>query len=397
MLNVLIADDESIILNGLKYTIESHPELHMSVVAFAKNGIEAFDKSKTVRPEIIITDINMPKCDGLDFISNLKTLDNYHPEIIILTGYSDFEYAKTAINLGVSFFLLKPINANELIDTLKKSVEKYTEKQNIQSQLSDYHTTISHRQNFFLIDLFLGKITQTDEIEKNFANYSIKRKKYFYIVNIKTRLSDSLLLSCFGYSDNLYLCNMNSSEHCLLVFNDAPDKIAISETLRNCYDKLTNDTSTELKIGISNFYSEYAFFSTAYYEALETAENSRDEIAFYSHQNNGYSKEVQYAIDVITRDYQNQIYINDIAESLHVSLSSLMHQFKRETGTTFVSYLTKFRIDKALELLKKSNMKIYEVAYSVGYSDTKYFTKIFKKTTGKSPSFYINKKDSADN
>jgi len=390
MLKILIADDENIILNGLKYAIESHPELDMSVIAFAKNGLDAYDKALSLRPEIVITDINMPKCDGLDFISQLKTIKDYDPEIIILTGYNEFEYAKTAINLGVAFFLLKPTKSEELIDALNKSKEKYIEKKKIQSQLKDYHSTISHRQNFFLIDLFLGKISMPEDIEKKFAEYDIKTKKYFYIINIKTRLSDSLLLSYFDLCDNFYLCSMSSNEHCFLIFDDEPDKIAIAEALNRYCDKLTADTSTELKIGVSDFYDEYVFFSTAYYEALETAEASSDSISFYTHTSNGFSKEIQFAIDVIARDYQNQIYINDIAHKLHVSPSYLMHQFKRETGTTFVSYLTDFRMNKALDMLKKGNLKIYEVAYNVGYSDTKYFAKVFKKTLGKSPSFYIN-------
>lgn len=393
MLNILIADDETIILNGMKYAIDNHSDLEMHVIATAKDGFDAYDKAISLHPEIIITDINMPKCDGLDFISNLKKVENYYPEIIILTGYDEFEYAKTAIDLGISSFILKPVNMEDLINALEKAAKRYLENQNIQSLLSNYHSNLAHRMNFFLIDLFLGKINQNADIEKGFAEYQIKQQKFFYIINIKTNLSDELLLSYYDCTQNFYFCIMNSSERCILVFEDAPDIIAISENLTKFYNNIEKYTSTEIKIGVSNFYSENTCFSTAYYESLESAEQSKEPVSFYFQKQNRYSNEVQYAINIIERDYQNNIFINDIAKNLHISTSYLMHKFKQETGASFVNYLTQFRMNKAMELLKKGNLKIYEIAHNVGYSDTKYFNKLFKKATGKSPSDYLLKKE----
>ena len=77
------------------------------VAGSAYNGKEGMDIIRKERPHIIISDINMPKLDGLKMIAALKS-EFPHMQLIILTGYREFEYAREAISLGVARFLLKP-------------------------------------------------------------------------------------------------------------------------------------------------------------------------------------------------------------------------------------------------------------------------------------------------
>ena len=75
---------------------------------------------KSLKPDIVITDINMPVMDGLQMIANTKTVFDY--VAIILTGYSDFEYAMEAIRNGVSTYVLKPLNMEEMKEALEQAV-----------------------------------------------------------------------------------------------------------------------------------------------------------------------------------------------------------------------------------------------------------------------------------
>lgn len=97
---------------------------------------------------------------------------------------------------------------------------------------------------------------------------------------------------------------------------------------------------------------------------------------------------VQFAIDYIKANYQNNINLQVIAEQVNYSPSYLSFLFKQETGKNFVDYLNHYRIEQAKKLLRDTNDKNYEVAYQVGYQDEKYFYQIFKKYTGLTASQY---------
>ena len=101
------------------------------------------------------------------------------------------------------------------------------------------------------------------------------------------------------------------------------------------------------------------------------------------------SKYVLEAMDYIGAHYQDpNISISAIAQDLGISEGHLSHTFKRETDYTLLNYLTRYRIHKAMELLRDCRVKVYEVAELVGYRDITYFSATFKKVTGVTPSEY---------
>lgn len=116
MYNILLVDDEPAILNGLSQTI-SWAEYGFDTVASASSAAQALALLHEQTFDIILTDICMPDMDGLTLIQTVRTL---YPSIscIILTAYSEFDYALKALRLGVDNFLLKPVNPAELISTL---------------------------------------------------------------------------------------------------------------------------------------------------------------------------------------------------------------------------------------------------------------------------------------
>lgn len=116
MIKVVIIDDEPIIVEGLTKGIE-WSKWGCQVVGTAYDGEEGLSVIKSEKPDIIFTDISMPKMDGLLMIAALKS-EFPNMQISILTGFRDFDYAQQAIRLGVTRFLLKPSKFDELTEAI---------------------------------------------------------------------------------------------------------------------------------------------------------------------------------------------------------------------------------------------------------------------------------------
>jgi two-component system response regulator YesN len=118
MYSVLLVEDEDIIRKGIRYSVpwEEHG---YTVVGEARNGVEGKELIQTLNPDIVITDIEMPVMNGLEMIIETKCQNDY--VAILLTGYSDFEYAKEAIRIGVSDYILKPLNQEEMLEALDRA------------------------------------------------------------------------------------------------------------------------------------------------------------------------------------------------------------------------------------------------------------------------------------
>jgi two-component system response regulator YesN len=117
-LSIVICDDEENVRQGLRMMIPWQ-ELGFDIVGEAENGDEGFELISEKQPDIVITDIRMPGRTGLEMLADLKNID-INVKSVILTGYSDFEYARTAVAIGVRQFILKPLEEDELIDVLKE-------------------------------------------------------------------------------------------------------------------------------------------------------------------------------------------------------------------------------------------------------------------------------------
>lgn len=118
MLKVLIADDESKVCRLIQMLCDWQ-RLNMELVGTAYNGLQALELIETYRPDILITDICMPGCDGIEVIRKAREICPAL-EVLIISGYADFKYAQSAIRYGVSDYLLKPIRQQELQETLAK-------------------------------------------------------------------------------------------------------------------------------------------------------------------------------------------------------------------------------------------------------------------------------------
>lgn len=122
MISVVLADDEERIFSMIKKLI-NWEGLGLELVAGAKDGDELMEKILYFRPDIVITDIKMPGRSGLDIISHIQEM-GLSTCFVIISAYANFEYARTAMELGVNYFLPKPVSRVELNQTLQKVVKK---------------------------------------------------------------------------------------------------------------------------------------------------------------------------------------------------------------------------------------------------------------------------------
>ncbi len=245
---VLIVDDEKYVRMGIK-TETDWGLIGCEVVGEAGDGEAALQAFDELHPDLIISDIKMPKMDGIEFAQ--KVLEKYPDvKIIFLTAFSDFEYARSAVRIGVSDYLLKPFKDGELEASIQR-----------------------------LLHLHPNAPASLKEAEDELI--PLKKKEDF-----------------------------------------------------------------------SNRY-------------------------------------VAAAIEYIEKHYSDpDITIAGLAESLGVSDGHISRLFKSETDMGLNNYLTRYRIRKAMDMLKDVQVKVYEVAEKVGYQDIAYFSNTFKKLTGKTPSEY---------
>ncbi|WP_137696868.1 response regulator transcription factor [Ruminiclostridium herbifermentans] len=122
MLKAMIIDDEDYIREGLKKIINWNGH-GFYICGEASNGLRGLTQIRELNPDLVIVDVKMPIMDGLEMIKNLRK-ENIFCEFIVLSAYSDFKYAQSAIELGVDSYILKPIDQNVLIEKVCKAHDK---------------------------------------------------------------------------------------------------------------------------------------------------------------------------------------------------------------------------------------------------------------------------------
>jgi DNA-binding NarL/FixJ family response regulator len=117
VISVLIVDDEHLVRGGLKMILDAQPDI--DVVGEAGDGVQAVSCAKTLRPDVILLDVQMPVMNGLDAAKEILNLPDSHPKVIMITTFDLDEYVHTAIAAGASGFLLKDTRAEVLADAVR--------------------------------------------------------------------------------------------------------------------------------------------------------------------------------------------------------------------------------------------------------------------------------------
>lgn len=148
MYKVVIVDDEDTIVNGLKQVLDWE-KYNCKVVATADNAKSGAVTIREHRPDIVFTDIKMPGIDGLTMISGLKS-EFPDMQITVLTGHRDFDFAKRALNLGVTRYLLKPSKMKEIEEAIQAMTKKL--KSIIPDEEDQEKAAVTSSANSFIVD-----------------------------------------------------------------------------------------------------------------------------------------------------------------------------------------------------------------------------------------------------
>ena len=168
MIKVFLVEDEVVMRNGIKNNIPWEKE-GLIFAGEASDGELAYPMIKKAQPDILITDIRMPFMDGLE-LSELVKKEFPKIKIIILSGYNEFDYAKQAIHIGVTDYLLKPITASKLLEAVKKVADVIGKEREEEGMLERYRlemaeNTVLERQRLFR-DLVTSRINFKEALER---------------------------------------------------------------------------------------------------------------------------------------------------------------------------------------------------------------------------------------
>lgn len=268
MYRILIADDEPIerMVVAKKVTKFFPEQFELVQVENGREVLEMFDKNPC---HIALLDIEMPGVNGLEAAEQLRK-QNQECEIIFLTAFDEFHYAKKAISVRAIEYLLKPVNEEELITAIEEAVNRIEERE-------------------ALIDKATGK--RKSDLE-----------------NLGTTHTEGASEDVLSEDDTLNNVRLH----------------AIAEHIRT----------------------------------------------------------------YVEMHYQEDVSVQDVAGLFHYSDAYFCKIFKQCFEKSFIVYLSELRIEKAKELLADVSVNVKDISTRVGYRDSNYFTKVFKRNTGETPSEY---------
>ena len=417
MVGMVVIDDEYYIRTGIRDAIDWQ-SINVEIVGEAEDGEQGLELILAQKPDLVLTDIRMPFMDGLELIEKISD-SQIGCGVIVLSGFDEFEYAQAALRHGVLDYLLKPIDKAKLKETVQKACQTIRNRRSVQHyrQLVDEGTSVIRTQ--FLKDLLFDRIHDEKVISDKIhdlglpfhnGNYQViciklddyRLLEYQFPVNelqdLKDRLisllSDRLLL---GRTFMGILVEISLEEWAiLLTFLEPPTPEECENELHSSIQLLLKDlkecSSHTVSISISSRCEDLSDLPGAY-QTARLANNKyipgSNSVVWPDHQLENIRPEVQKALAFIRQHYNEDISIQQAADSLYLSPYYLMHIFKSDVGKTFHTFLTEYRMETAKELLRTPGCRIYEIALQIGYTDVKYFNKLFKKYTSLTPSEYI--------
>ncbi len=502
MLKIIIADDERIIRETISQLID-WGGLGLELVAQCKNGIEAYNAILDESPDIVITDIKMPGLNGIDLVEK-ATAAHLNTQFIILSGYGEFDYARTAMKYGVRHYLLKPCNEEQIVASLKEVTEdcyrkkatqqmekqhallQYTLRQNVifnilsqavgngenersklyslyrmyldfdqtayqmfclqgleESHLSDgYHALEQwlHTQapglalygvyvhgNLFVFcqqyDLYFDSSRELQNLlEEALPGIAFTLQTYRF--SNLAQLLDDLIQQIAVYSTIVYLngshfvsaCNYRSTLHAIKELCDSICKAEHSDQRLEYMEELQHrlaavvdpDFLVQLASSLLLHFASHSKFCTSA-QATEIMLKLREfhvveeireflfpfltSIVSNTGKDSGSDQDLILRLQQYVRENISNpnLTLKWIAENhLYMNVDYVSRKFVRVTGQKFSAFLTDVRIRYAKKLLSEyGTEQIHVIAEQVGCGNNPhYFSQLFKKSTGLTPSAY---------
>lgn len=508
-MRIVIVEDEIRIREGIVHLL-GKLDASYEVAGEAENGEDGLRTILQQKPDLIITDVKMPVMDGIEMMRRLREV-SCQAEAVVLSAYSEFVFAQQAMKEGVCEYLVKPIQVDELRETLDRVRRRLEEKEKLafENPLSLTHILsaqmnssgelppwmhrhladtyqISDDTNFAILVTYLGDSygACVDEM-KTWLHAWLKAERWLCHRTLPLLAERSLLTLFWDFEEEGALLSM-LEERLVPALYDAASvepacgyrRFASLTALRQAYDALSALMDyaivlppkslvhgevvsslphtpvmypfqieksakvalyayrfAEMDMRMDDFY--HLFTSGTLYTPHEVKEcfirflwailSTAKELGFQNA--NALERQalltrvteartgsemrltlrflleeltraapkggeqpisllVQRARDMAQEFYRQGITLDEIAQKLAVTPEYLGTQFHQELGMTYGAYMKRLRMEKAKELLIKTDKKLYQIANMLGYSDAKYFSRVFKTMTGMMPVEY---------
>ncbi|MGE5614118.1 MAG: response regulator transcription factor [Bacillota bacterium] len=359
MYNVILVDDMDISRRHIARMNLWNEGTGFRIAAEARNGQDALDILRSRQMDLLITDIKMPKIDGIELLKEV-TANKLCPCVVLMSDYEDFAYAKQGIQYGAFDYLNKPVNHNEMASMLERVREFLLQKKKesefvrslksgLEEKLKDHLPVVELEQ---LIDAF--KVKSPD------------------VMKIAGRLTDAIE-AVFG--DNIIMTG--------IIFKRTMAEL--TRQLAMVYQWMEKFIDVQKYKGI-----DFADMGSAR-EAAEAFQASvRELFGRIAELEYGSNKEqIENRISrLVLETVDDKVSIEGISRSLYMNRKYLSEVFKQKTGELLIEYITRIKMKRASRLLDQGGLKTYEVALMMGFKDTEYFSRIFKRYMGISPSGY---------
>lgn len=330
MYKLLLVDDEKIIRMGIEKMLLQHvPKVEL--IGSCANAFDALDEMQDEMPDILISDIRMPGMNGLELIG--RALKMYPSmQVIVLSGFDDFDYARNAMKLGVKEYLLKPCDRNELNGALDRACETVDEMRKRVSGKLDERTE--------RIMALTERLAALGDGEKG---------------GQALREALKSLLESEGNEDIFVEAMVR-----LIIAARRGDDWWRIEAIRGLYTGERKDI-------------------------IEAAAQILEQL--YSRKGKKHIF-VERMCDYILENYQEPaLSLQYIAEQVvFMNADYIGKEFANDMGMKFSQFLHQVRIGQAKKLIASEEpLSLYEIAEQVGYGDRQYFSQIFKKVCGMTP------------
>ncbi len=338
---ILLVDDEELERRVLSFTLQNSG-LPVEIAGEASSGREALDLAGRIRPDIIIMDIKMP---GIDGIEATKRINEIYPvaEIIILTAYGRFSYSQQAIKAQASDYLLKPVQPHQLIESVRQIIDKLERR------------------------CQPGPLMNLAGLEEQVKAGSLQeaKRQFHHLVGLLAEKEPAIapaLFSSFGLRVMVIAVQA--------VLSAGADPVRVSSL------------ETELAWNLARVSSVAGL--TAWGEGML----EKSLLLLHSQRPVNDLIPVRKAIEYMEGHFASDLSLGFVASKVHLSPAYLSRIFTKKTGLSFTEYLITLRLKHTKHLLRTSEETIEQIAAAAGFSSNSYFTAVFKKHEGVTPSEY---------
>lgn len=382
-MKALIVDDESNVRKIIRFL--GQWEKHgITEVLEAKNGAEAKALIERECPEIIMTDVKMPKSNGIDLIEWLDA-NAYPGKVIMISGFDDYTFMRTAFKHGCFDYLMKPIEEDMLNETLAGAIQAWEqgeeERRNSESGFYDEVKT-------FRLNREITSASKGEPFDSNPIALSLPRADaydltlmYFYQSHhwgpYLQLLAEELVTQERG---NAYA--LQNEPNVCVILSSQGQFFKVEEWITQQFDipvRLVTGPPIESLEELPQAFqaaqqamAEQRFRAIHRLADLDDARRMHDIVAF------------------VDEHYMEELSLDKLSNRFFLSREHISRRFKQEMGMTLSCYVMQLRINQAKRWLSETDEKMYSIALKLGYQDENYFSRLFKKNVGMTPLEYRN-------